>query len=356
MITLVLTNRNRDLRIVKKCLDSLQQQNTARFTCFLVDYGSDLDYLPELKVLLLQFPKITFISCPVSGQLWNKSRAINIALQQATSEYFLVGDIDLIFSPNFIQKCYDLMTVDEVHYFQYGFLSQKESLLDKEFKDYKVDFAGSDEVTGTTIFPTSALKKLNGYDEFYHGWGAEDTDIHIRMKNAGLKVTFYDQKILIKHQWHPKAYRSKQSQHPFQSQLERINQFYMHQTLQSKRTVINDKLGFGKETVFSEYEKLDQKADSDLRLNNSQIILEALFAQMDNFSGETVQITIEKVSFSVLLKSRIKQLLGRKYLSYIPMENINNTILLQIIKTYRNNPYRYTFDRQKNIITLIIRF
>ena len=355
MITVALTNRNRDLCIIKRCLDSLHKQNTDRFICFLVDYGSDFHYLQELQVLLLQFPKIKFISYPVSGQLWNKSRAINLALQKATSEYFLVGDIDLIFSPNFIQKCYDLMTFDEVHYFQYGFLSQTESLLNKEFKDYKVDFKGNDEVTGTTIFPTNALKELNGYDEFYHGWGAEDTDIHIRVKNAGLKVLFYDQEILIKHQWHPKIYRSKESQHPFQSQLERINHDYMHQTLQSKRMVVSHKLGFGKEPILSEYEKLDQKADFNFDINNSQIALEALLAQMANFSCKTVQITITKASFYVLLKSKTKQLLGKKYVPYLSMESVNNSVLLEIIKIYRNNPYRYTFDRQKNIVTLMIR-
>jgi glycosyltransferase involved in cell wall biosynthesis len=95
MITLVVTNRNRDLRIVKNCLDSLKYQSKQDFNCVLVDYGSDKDYSIALQEVLVKYPNITFISCPVSGQLWNKSRAINMALKHCETPYFLVGDIDL---------------------------------------------------------------------------------------------------------------------------------------------------------------------------------------------------------------------------------------------------------------------
>ena len=84
-------------------------------------------------------------------------------------------------------------------------------------------------------FPTASLQKVNGFDEFYQGWGAEDTDAQIRMKNLGLEVVFYDREILVKHQWHPKVYRSKDSTHPYHSNLERINHAYMVQTETTKK-------------------------------------------------------------------------------------------------------------------------
>ena len=98
----------------------------------------------------------------------------------------MVGDIDLIFHPNYIGTLKSMATENEVHYFQYGFLNELESLKKQEFSDYQVDFKGFEEVTGNTLFPTTALRKVNGFDEFYQGWGAEDTDAHIRMKNLGL--------------------------------------------------------------------------------------------------------------------------------------------------------------------------
>src|SRR6218665_824554 len=239
MITLVLTNRNRDLRIIKNSLDSLAIQSLNEFELFFVDYGSSEIYLLQLEELISQYSKIQLIVCPVSGQLWNKSRAINIALKKCTTPFFMVGDVDLIFAPDFVSIATTLAKSNEVHYFQYGFLSKEESLINKKYYDYFVDFKGSDEVTGTTMFPSTVLKSVNGYDEFYHGWGAEDTDVHIRMKNLGLNVNFYDKKILIRHQLHPKQYRSKSSPHPFHSLLERINHSYMVLTNKTRRTIVN---------------------------------------------------------------------------------------------------------------------
>ncbi|MGG7033605.1 MAG: glycosyltransferase family 2 protein [Flavobacterium sp.] len=355
MITLVLTNRNRDLRIVKNCLQSLKEQTHTDFKVFLVDYGSDTAYQLQLVQLLEEYPQIQYIDCPVQGQLWHKCRAINMALQQTTTPYFIVGDIDLIFASGFIAKATELAKSDEVHYFQYGFLSQQESLLNKDFNSCQIAFKGNEEVTGTTLFPTLALKALHGYDEFYHGWGAEDTDIHIRMKNAGLKVIFYDKEILLKHQWHPKVYRSKQSTHPFHSQLERINHAYMLQTHNTQRTVVNQNQDWGKVPLLSDYEKLT-KVDYVLKLKATILEINAVLAQMANFTNEVIAIEITAVSRMEKIKNQIKKIIGKKYLPVYNMDTVNNLLLETIIKQYRNNPYSYSFDRQKNVIQLKMYF
>ena len=349
MITLVLTNRNRNLRIVKNCLQSLYEQSCTDFDCFMVDYGSDEDYKIQLADLLQYYPQVHYIDCPVQGQLWHKCRAINMALQLTTTPYFIVGDIDLIFDPDFIEKATELAKSDEVHYFQYGFLSQQESLLYKDFNSYQIAFKGNKEVTGTTLFPTVKLKELRGYDEFYHGWGAEDTDIHIRMKNAGLKVIFYDKEILLKHQWHPKVYRSKQSTHPFHSLLERINHAYMLQTQNTKRTVVNQNQDWGKIALLSDYEKLT-KIDYVLQLKATVLEINAVLAQVVNFRDEVIYLEITAVLGVEKVKNQLKRIVGKKYQPVYDMDTVNNLLLETIIKQYRNNPYDYSFNRQKNII------
>lgn len=356
MITLVLTNRNRDLRIVKKSLDSLEQQSHNDFELFLIDYGSNEEYLLELGQLISKYPKLQFITCPVSGQLWNKSRAINIALKQTTTPYFLVGDIDLIFHPDFIQKVAELVQPDEVYYFQYGFLSKEESLLDKKYDDYLVDFKGNNEVTGTTVFPTLVLKSLNGYDEFYHGWGAEDTDIHIRMENLGLKINFFDKEILVKHQWHPKQYRSKSSKHPFHSLLERINHAYMVITNKTKRTIVNQDIEWGKIAEKDQYDKLKNYPSSELIIANSKMEILSLLAQLRNFKDEVVDVKINEISNKIRKKNIVKKIFKKKYIPFLEMEEVNNLLLEEIIKNYRNIPYQYSFDRNKNLIHLKIYF
>ncbi|MDP5200680.1 glycosyltransferase family 2 protein [Flavobacterium sp. DG2-3] len=356
MISIVLTNRDRDLRIVERSLASLDIQSDKDFKVFLVDYGSKVDYIDKLKELTKAFIFVELIVCPVQGQLWNKSRAINIALKKTKSPYFLVGDIDLMFHPDFIEISKGLVNNKKIYYFQYGFLSPEESKEGKDFDDYKVDFLGNDEVTGTTLFPTDVLMSVNGYDEFYHGWGAEDTDIHLRLKNAGLSVIFIDEKLLVKHQWHPKAYRSKNSSNPFHSTLERINHSYMHFSNASRRTKLNLQNEWGIIPLESDYNELvNNKADFQFILDSEEVKLSAILMQLSNFENVTVEITINKIPFKEKLKENIKKLFGKKSKKYLEPQIINDRILEIIVSFYRNNSYQYSFDTTTGEIQLKIK-
>lgn len=52
--------------------------------------------------------------------------------------------------------------------------------------------------------PRSALLELNGFDEFYEGYGREDTDVEIRLQNLGLKIKSLKGVALQFHVWHPR--------------------------------------------------------------------------------------------------------------------------------------------------------
>lgn len=355
MITLVLTNRNREIRIVKNCLDSLQNQSDKDFEWYLVDYGSQEDYLIKLKALVANYSKVNLITCQTSGQLWSKCRSINIVVKKATQPFFVVGDIDLIFHPTYISTLKKVANEKQVHYFQYGFLSEQESLKNKKFDDYIVDFKGYEEVTGNTMFPTVALRNVNGFDEFYQGWGAEDTDAHIRMQNLGLEIVFYNKEILVKHQWHPKTYRSKESTNPYHSYLERINHEYMINTQSAKRTKVNQNLEWGKPTNEDDYKKLLNPTFT-FNLDNSVLKTDAILAQFNNFQQEVVKFVITKVNIQEKFKNKIKKIVGKKFQPYYEMEDLNNLLLEEIIKNYRNCPYNYSFNRQTNTIILVINF
>ncbi len=312
MITLVLTYRNRDLRIVKKCFDSLAEQSVKNFRVFLVDYGSEASFAILLVELVNTFPFIQLISCPVQGQLWNKCRAINIALTQATSPYFLVGDIDMLFRRDFIEEMNQLKSLKETVYFKVGFLSQKESEKQLAFHNYVSNHFSTEEATGITLYPTDLLKNINGYDEFYHCWGAEDSDVHIRLRNAGHEVRFYDKTVLLLHQWHPKEYRSKSSSNPFHSKLERINHSYMQSTDITKRIKVNLISEWGKIALASDYQKLLNEPDYTIEIQSIDVKVTALLAQLKNFESEFVRVVIKEVSLQEKVKQRLKKSLGKK--------------------------------------------
>jgi hypothetical protein len=356
LITLVLTYRNRDLRIVKNCLNSLELQSSKDFNAILVDYGSESIFEIPLQELASNYSFITLVTCPVQGQLWNKARAINIALKQTITPFFMVGDIDLIFHPNFIKNALQLAYENKLIYFQYGFMSKVESLFDKSFEEYKVDFLGNDEVTGTTLFPTDKLKQVNGYDEFYNGWGAEDTDIHFRLINLGLKIEFIDSQVLVKHQWHPKDYRSKASTSPFHTKLEKINHFYLQITNATKRTIANLNFEWGKMPLEEDYAKLKNIPDCFIKIDSTDYKVASVMAQLNNFNSELVSIHVNETPKKVKYKNYLKKILGKKHQSYMGMEAINILFLDEIIKNYRNLPYHFSFDREKKEIKILIQF
>lgn len=341
---------------MKNCLDSLGQQSNNHFELFFVDYGSNDEYLSELEKVIAKYQKINFINCPVSGQLWNKCRAINIVLQKCNTPYFFVGDMDMIFHPDFVKKLYELKSENKVIYFKVGFLSKNETLFLKEFHNAEVDFVSQKEVTGMTLCPTKLLKEINGYNEFYHGWGAEDTDVHVRLQNLGIDVEFYNKEILLKHQWHPKKYRSTLSKDPYHFNLERINHSYVQIAQMSRQTKANINTPWGILPDFNEYERLANKPDFEIFTEPDILKVNAILAQFNNLEDKVVSITIKDTLFRNKTKQFIKRILHKKYKTYLSLKNVNDLILQEIAIHYRNLPYRYSFDQKQNVIQLKIYF
>ncbi len=351
MLTLAITYRNRDLKIVKKCLESLQNQISNNFKVILVDYGSTTSYAKKLTALAKNYTFINLISCPVQQQLFNKSRAINIALKQCDTDYFFVADIDMIFRDDFIKKLNKLKQADKVYYFQVGFLSKKESQLNKSFETYHIKHLTTKEATGMTLYPTKLLQNLNGYDEFYHGWGAEDTDVHYRLKNAGYKVVFYDKELLLIHQWHHKNYRCRDNNAPFHSGLEKINQQYLNIANSNKRILANNNFKWGmlpKKGSFNEN-------TVEILLTNQKNEMDALLdGILSNYKNKNLILSIVPHKNYKSLKNSFKKVLRRNHPSFYNFQKINNLILGAIIARFRNNYYEYNWDKTSNIINLKI--
>ncbi|NNC50936.1 MAG: glycosyltransferase [Flaviramulus sp.] len=354
MITIVLTNRNRDLDLVKCCLASFDTQTNNNFKIILVDYGSRESNLKDLKVLVSQYPSIKFISCETSKQLWCKSRAINIVLKQCKTSYFFVGDIDMIYHPECIEKLHQLKSKADAIYFQVGFLSEGESRKNKQFNDYELNFKSTGEATGITLFKTKILQSINGYDEFYHGWGSEDTDVHVRLINAKKSLFYYDKAILMLHQWHPKTYRSKKSTEPYHSFLEKINQKYLAFTKESGKTKANNKFEWG-HYDFDSYRFLEN-IDVEYNVTNELSDVKGfIYNVLLSVSDKVISVTVKNHKEYNTLKHHLKNTLNKKVKTFLDLQDVNNTLLETIITNCRNAPYDYVFDKHANQISLIIK-
>lgn len=351
MLTLTLTYRNRDLSIVKRCLQSLQEQTHKNFKVVLVDYGSTPQYAKNLERLCKAFSFVNLITCPVVGQLWNKSRAINIALKQCTTPLFCVADIDLLFHPEFVNKSESLLKDSNTVYFQTGFLSEQTTEKALGFTRSEPQFLGNDEVTGISLYRTEILKSINGYDEFYHGWGAEDTDVHWRLKNAGHRVYFYQDEILVKHQWHPKTYRTKASRYPFHTRLERINHSYMLQRQRSGATQANTNMPWGLMPTKAQRQRLEEDLP-ELRLSNQCSDIDAFLVGVLPQLSAALKVQIQCVPQKERLKQRLKYYLGKKTLDYYDLETINNQCLEALIAHQRLALYHFKTHWKNQTITL----
>ena len=339
LLSIVVPNRNRSLKIVRKLLVSVLSQLSNRIQLTIVDYGSALDYQQELAKLVKEFIKVDLILCPTQGQLFHKTRAINIVLRKTTSTYFMVLDMDCICHPDFIDKALELVALGHPVNFPYGFLSEHESQLNKSFDNYNYDFVGG--LTGTAIFKTVDLLELNGFDEIYHSWGAEDADMFERLKHKGITTTHYTDELLLLHQWHKKEYRNTGSKLPYHSTLERINHEYFQFSGKLKRIKANQSLPWGLGFDQDQYKKLLEPSFT-LELNSTQEEVSALCFQLkeSSFDG-TLLIRVQEHKHAKSLKKRLKTVLRLKQPQYISLEDSNRLLLETIILNHRNQPYTY---------------
>jgi hypothetical protein len=352
MITLVFTFRNRSLHIVKKCLQSLAMQSNSDFKVVVVNYGSDESHSKQIEALLKDFHFVTYLHCKVLKQLWNKSKAINIVLKECQTPHFFVADIDMIFRYDFIEKLHELKSVEDVIYFQVGFLSESESNFDKSFGDYKIKHLTNFEATGMTLYPTALLKSINGYDEFYHGWGAEDTDVHYRLQNAGNEVKFYDDEILLLHQWHQKSYRTKESSEPFHSRLEQINHQYINKVADSKLVLANTVLEWG--AIPNTIDFLQKNVNKKNITNQEDEVNAFLHGSWDTYKGQCLMLEIKAHVEYKSLKNSLKKVLGKKHFSFFDFQTLNDMILIHLVARYRNCYYEYEWNKKLNSIQLKI--
>ncbi len=354
MITITLTYRNRDLAIVKKCFNSLKNQTNKKYLVKIVNYGSSDEFNEGLKALVSNYAFIELINVPASNELWCKSKAINISLKQSATPYFFVGDIDMIFHPEFVEKLYALKKAKTVTYFQVGFLSQSESKNDKNFEDYIINFKSTEGATGMTFFNTEDLIFVNGYDEFYNGWGSEDTDVHERLKNSGRLINFFDNEVLFLHQWHSKNYRTKNSLEPFHSGLEQINNDYLELSKKTKKIKANLNFEFGVDNS-SLYKDLNNFDEEFFLTNKASLIKAFIYNVMLSQKNIIIKVCIKEDENYKSIKQLTKKVLGKKTIKYSSMETVNNMLLETIINSLRNCPYRYQYNQNTREIDLTIK-
>ena len=357
MISIIYPYRNRDLQRLKNSLDSLQSQISTAFEVFFIDYGSESGIAKTVEKLVSGYEFADYKFHPTRDQPWNKSRALNSVIKDLTTDFCFVADVDMIFSPEFVGKTSELKNIQKAYYFQTGFLDAKETFKARKFDQYRNYRKSNDEVTGLTLFPVKALQELRGFDEFYHFWGAEDTDMHVRLKNAGYEVEFYDKKILMLHQWHESYQSSERSDLSGNLQLSgiiQLNHQHLKFTQLNKVTKVNFE-SWGKVMNQNSLEELEELPVT-LNLNSERGKIEdLLYGQLPVMKGRSVKIRVTEDPYQESVKFRIKKMLGKKVPEFYSLKEINDLVLLHLISFYRDRPYIFKVGEDLKSITFCIK-
>jgi len=351
MVTIVYPFRNRSISRVKRSLKSLENQSNNDFKVVIVDYGSEFETSNSMKELLEYYDFCDYIYSYTEYQPWSRAKALNIGIKTVTTPYVFTADIDMIFHPDFVRSLIGLMEPNKSYYFKVGFLNEKETNLDKDFDKYSIDYYSSEGAAGLSLFPTVVIKELNGYDEFFHFWGAEDNNIHMRLVNAGYRSEFHDSDVLMLHQWH-RTYRNssdvKLSNYLRIHEIVPINSKYNLQAIQFNQTKAN-KNGWGKIIPKEQYDMLDSP-DEEVSLLTLKHEIEALGNVLENELNKTIAITLEEPTTIFKRKQKIKRLLNKKSFPWYSISEANDRLLYQLISQHRDKPYAYVVaDDQKSI-------
>ncbi|APG60104.1 glycosyltransferase family 2 protein [Christiangramia salexigens] len=358
MLSILYPYRNRDLQRLKRSFDSLTKQTNDHFEVYFIDYGSSPELAIEVKNLCLNYPFINYQFYPTQFQPWNKSRALNSVIKILETDFCFVADVDIIFHPKFVEVSSGFMNAPITTYFQVGYLNASESQKDLDFHAYENYRLSNDEATGLSLFPVKQLQDLRGFDEFYHFWGAEDTDIHIRLRNAGYEVKYYDAELLLLHQWHS-SYQSRERT-VLTSELQvsgilPLNHQHLKNTLNNGITKVNLTC-WGEILNKVDYSQLEE-ADLFMEVTNEKRQIEdVLYGQLPSLTKKIIKIRIIKDPFSRSLKYKVKKLLGMKVPGYFNLKEVNDMVLLNLISFYRNKPYSVKVNSEVGEIEIAVKF
>ena len=357
MITILYPYRNRDIERVKRSLESLALQTDQRFKVLFVDYGSSPQQASQVEQLIISYSFANYIYTYTTFQPWSRAKALNVGLQQVTTDFVFTADIDMIFSPDLVSTLHEIKHSQKAIYFKVGFLSKEESILEKPFDEYTLAFTSDVGAQGLSFFAVEALKAINGYDEFLHFWGAEDIDIHNRLERLGLSSFFYEEAILMLHQWHP-TYRNSETKYlTTDLQLSSIvalnHKHLLHNDISVKICI--EQPNWGILVDKKSFETLESEPVTHTILNSSAAVTHFLFVELPKFTGGVLKVRFEGDPYAKTLKYFIKRFLGKKVPQYCTLKEINDQVLLHIISFYHQCSYTYQVSPDLKSITFAIK-
>lgn len=353
-IVIVFAYRNRETTRISKSLQSLATQTNANFRVVFVDYGSEVDFATSAKQVVSEYSFVEYHYLPYQKQPWNKSRALNFVIKYLSEDYFLVADVDMIFHPEMVARMHDLKHPEKITFFKVGYLSEAESIVNKDFESYTVNFISTSAAKGITLFSTDLVKKISGFDEFFHFWGAEDVDIHFRLVKSGYQSVWYQEELLLLHLWHPSYMVREKPTLTRELQVTNIIRInHEHLKFNLNQSPIRYHKDWGKCYSMMDFMELE-KVDSIVIIGTEKEIVDHfLYGFLPSYSNTILSIQFKNTNTSNPLRDFVKKILKKKVVKHYTLKEVNDKVLLHLISFYRNN--LYTVEVTENLTAIEVK-
>lgn len=354
-VSIIYSFRDRKEETVRMSLDSLSNQTFTNFEVVFVDYGSNPSHSQFLHTLPGTYPFVRLISVPSFGKLWSRSKALNIGIRESLSDLIFIVDIDLFFAPNALERALSEFEPNSFFGGNWYFLNQEESkkiLTGSEISPLKSTKISDDN--GMLLVEKKSLEKIHGYDEFFHLYGGEDTDLKNRLVNAGFKKRKLAETHVF-HIWHPHAIPTRPkslSSDPYAFNVKRINEKHVFYNQRENLIIPSGQDKWGVDSGIPK----DQKAETTVELTNIHSRISHFFNfELHQKKGELIHIRIKEASEYRQIKTKLKGWIKGNSEPYMSLQEINEFISETIIYNYRNHPYAYFVDGVKGVLSLSIK-
>ncbi len=216
-------------------LESIERQSVLPNEVIVADDGSG----PETLAIIQKFgsnSKLIVKHCWQEDEGFRLARVRNLALKKAVFQYIIQIDGDLILHPDFVK--------DHLYFAKRGYFTRgcrvelRQSITEAILRTMKVPvltishFEHYKAANGTAskimlwflrllrkpsngvlgcnmAYSVEDAKAINGFNNDFEGWGAEDDEFAIRLLNHGVKMQTLKFGAIVYHLWHRAAERTR---------------------------------------------------------------------------------------------------------------------------------------------------
>jgi glycosyltransferase involved in cell wall biosynthesis len=231
-VSMIVSTYNRP-EALNLCLQSIAKQRVLPDEVIIGDDGSTEDTRRLIEAFAKEFP-VPLIHVWQEDEGFRVAACRNKAVAASQYAYIIEIDGDLILHPDFVadhlrfcrrgyylkggrvnlterftSRCLQSGRLPRIHVFTRGLLRRINAIRNKalsryfasRYKKNRLVFLGCN-----MSFWKDDYLRINGYDEFFTGWGGEDYDFASRLVNSGVRRLSLKFSAIVYHLWHADLY------------------------------------------------------------------------------------------------------------------------------------------------------